>query len=153
MYQLRTAYITASSQYPEACYRWISFLAQRPDLYQAIPAQRSLLYSDTIKALFGDNAVNFFQEYEQILQSPHVVIFPTAGNDDGRLIEQRWLHRAMDRYVFEDADLEAELALAQQYVREYRECDTHLEGSPDINYSQYLQQLYQCRKDIDPTIG
>lgn len=152
-YQLQAAYISASTLYPEACYRWISFFAQHPDLYKAMPAQRSLLYADRIQAVLGDNVLNFFQQYEQILQSPDVLVFPMSGSNSDLLVEQIWLHRAFDRYVLEDADLEAELALAEQYVLEYRACVAAIDHPAAMSSSAYVDKLHQCRIGVDPSLG
>src|SRR5690606_4010720 len=42
-YSIGTAYISATSPIPDACYRWISTLGEHPELFMAMPARRSQL--------------------------------------------------------------------------------------------------------------
>ena len=161
-YDIGTAYISATSAAPEACYRWISSLAQRPDLFSAMPARRSQLTSPELMAALGVDLSNFYMQFEQQLQAPNVIEFPSAfggGNiSPGDFITQFWLNRAMDRYVLEDGNLDTELADAEMYAKEYQTCTAGIPPfDPAIFGSQreqinYFRQFFDCATSIDPSL-
>jgi hypothetical protein len=65
---------------------------------------------------------------------------------------ERWLFRAFDRYVLENADLESELALSQQRAEEFVACADTLPALDVADPGSYYTGLQQCVKDIDPTL-
>lgn len=127
-YNLGTAYITSQTTNPEACYRLITALAQRPDLLNGLPTQR-----------FSSQNGELYQSLETILASTNVVVFPYRET-----IMPYWLYRAFDRYVLEDADLETALMEAEGFTQEYLTC------ALAFQLNDYRQQV-TCAMQIDPT--
>lgn len=162
-YTVGTAYISASSAAPEACYRWISRLAEHPELFTSMPARRSQLNNPELAAALGLDLSAFYAQYEAQLQAPNVLEFPSlntgAVSSPGDFITQTWLNRAMDRYVLEDADLETELAEAEMFARDYQTC---MEGLPPYNQAMlssqqeqlsYARGLFNCIESADPSMA
>lgn len=152
-YQIKFASINPATPYPDVCYRWIALLAENADLLKGIPANRSHWNSsDEVEALAD--------YYEAILQSPNIIVQQAAGFSlmPSGSYENRWLYRAFDRYVFEDADLEHELTLAQGYIEEYRACTADIPDQSGVQFEDshdqqaYVSQYIDCALKVDPTI-
>jgi ABC-type glycerol-3-phosphate transport system substrate-binding protein len=158
-YVLSTAYISATAENPEACYRWLSFLAQRPELFTDMPARYSQLSDPALAASRGPDLMAFYNEYASLLQAPNTVVFPSLSpnlNSIGSLVVPQWLYRAFDRYVLEDADLEAELAEAELLAKSYQECEANIppyDPAMGDDAGGYVNQLIDCAVLIDPSFA
>jgi ABC-type glycerol-3-phosphate transport system substrate-binding protein len=158
-YEITTGYIRATTQNPEATYRFLSAVASSPELFSGMPARQTLVSDPAVIATQGAEVVAVYQQLDTLLRSPNTVVFPsfTQGRGGGALsfIEQFWLYRAMDRYVLEGADLDYELAEAEMFALAYRECaesfvaDTG--NTAEGPQFQFFQQLSQCATSVDPT--
>lgn len=122
-FSVGTGYISATAQNPDACYRWLSYIAQHVGVFGAMPARLSQINDPAMQATFGANA-SFYAAYAQLLQSPTTIVFPSAGANSsvGDFLTQFFLNRAFDNYVLHDADLDAELADAQTYATAFQQC-------------------------------
>lgn len=157
-YDIGSAYISAISPNAEACYRWITTLAQHPELFSAMPARRSLLNDPAFVTSQGEDAISVYQQMDALLQSPNAVVFPTtfgSGSSPGNFILQFWLNRAFDHYVLKDADLEAELQEAQTYASAFLEC---VAGLPSVDPTAQDQGDFfggygDCATKVDPSVG
>lgn len=158
-YDIGAMYISANSTHAEACYRFISFMAQHFELFEGMPARQSVINNPDLAASHGADKVAFFQQMASLLAQPNTIIFSTQfAGGPGAFIEGYWLNRAFDRYVLEDADLEAELTEAQNFTTEYRACSAAVEpvefgqgqGDPAA-IQQYIEQIQQCIVQVDPT--
>ncbi len=161
---ISTGVISAKTQYPEACYRWLSTIAQHPEVLSAMPARRSLLNSEELKVSQGEDIVALYQEFDRLLQEPGVVLFPGqfgfGGSSFMGFYLQIFMNQAFDSYVLEDADLEAALTLAQQQMDEYAACASSIEiveNSVIANMTEdearvYFRQFAQCAIDIQPEL-
>ncbi|MBZ0301512.1 MAG: extracellular solute-binding protein, partial [Anaerolineae bacterium] len=152
-FDLSTAYISTNAANPDACYRWIRELAQHADLFSAMPVQRSLIDDpSTAPELAG-----LYHQIDTILSDPATIISPSVLRTGGGSIwMQFWLRRAFDRYVLEDADLDAELAEAEQFTRDYAQCAAEIPPTnPTTPEDQlaYFQQFGACAHQVDPTAG
>ena len=49
-----TGYISATSQNPDACYRWLTYIAQHVDIFGAMPARLSQITDPNFAQTFGD---------------------------------------------------------------------------------------------------
>lgn len=124
-YGLGVAYISAMSAQPEACYQWISRIAQNPALFYGIPARRSLVNDAALASSVGAETSAFFAEYVALLDAPDVLVFPDQFNPGGTgstFVIEYWLNRVFDRVVLEDATLETELQAAQQLADGFAGC-------------------------------
>ena len=136
-YDVGAAYISASTPLADACYRWLSYLSQSPSLFDTMPARRSQITNPDFVASQPPDAVSYYTRVDALLADPNTITIPASGraleSPDGFLM-QFWLGRAFDRYVLEDADLEAELVEAEGIVRAYQECAA---GLPPIDPSHF----------------
>ena len=151
-FDINTAYISAEADDPDACYRWIRALAQHPDLFSAMPVSRSIIEDPSNPPAL----TALYQQIEATLAAPNTIITPSALRVGGaaNIWQKYWLQRAFDRYVLEDKDLEAELAEAEQFTRDYLAC---ADGIPQTNPNNrddmfaYFQQFSECATTVDPT--
>ena len=158
-YDLGTAYISAQSQNPEACYRFISTLAQHPELFSTMPARRSRLTDAAFQASTNPDVLALYQQVATLLTDANTIPFPTfspgAGVSDFLL--QHWLFQAFDSYVLNDGDLAAALADAQQMAQAYQTCAVNLppfdlsavKGSGD---NSSLIPYVDCAEAADPSL-
>ncbi|MBC7809936.1 MAG: extracellular solute-binding protein [Burkholderiales bacterium] len=159
-YNLGTAYISATAQNPDACYRLISTLSQHPELFGAtMPARRSLINSPAVAAAQGQDAVDAYNMIDTLMQSPNTVVFPSLFQNVGPLtadtfLTQIWLNRAFDNYVLNDADLATELADAQVFVEGFQGCTAALPPFDPVVQSpqEYFLQFITCATQIDPSL-
>ncbi len=162
-YDIGTAYISATSQNPEACYRWISKIAQNPDLFGAMPARRSQISDPSIATLQGEDLSAFYNTIDQQLQAPNEVEFPSpfAGVDNsaiGNFVLQIWLNRAFDRYVLEDGDLDLELADAEMFAKAYADCIAVIPAYDPASMTSiqeqinFVRQYLECATKVDPSL-
>ncbi len=158
-YSIGTGYISATAQNADACYRWLSYIAQHVDVFGAMPARLSQINDPTMQASLGDNA-SFYAAYAQVLIDPKTVVFPSASggnNSASDFIIQFWLNRAFDNYVMNDADLSAELADAQTYATAFQQCVAAL--PPDQTPSSdgfgisLNTSITNCATQADPSIA
>ncbi|MBZ0300220.1 MAG: extracellular solute-binding protein [Anaerolineae bacterium] len=162
-YTIGTAYISATTPRPEACYRWISTLAQYPDLFLAMPVRRSQLDKPEVNSALGTDLTDFYATYEAMLNAPNIIEFPSifgGGNTSvGDYITQFWLNRAMDRYVLEDGDLDTELADAETFARDYQTCIADIPPFDPANFTnqreqlRYVRQYLECATSVDPSMA
>jgi ABC-type glycerol-3-phosphate transport system substrate-binding protein len=162
-YDIGTAYISANAENPEACYRWLTTLAQHPEIVNAMPARRSLINSGEIVMTQGQDLVDFYLQIDALMEQPNALIFPSqfsggGDNTPNSFIVQYWMNRAFDRYVLEDADLEVELADAEANARDYLECAASIPAfDPALLETQeqqidYFRQFGDCATAIDPSL-
>lgn len=156
-YSLGTGYITATTPYADACYRWLSTLAQHPELFNEMPAKRSQVSSDAIIAAHGQRASDFYMGQFALLDDANAVVFP-EGNmmDTSSSIIQVWFNRALDAYVLDNADLTEALTQAQTYIDEYTSCISDVVplvyGDIQSETSRaYYRELALCGVSVDPT--
>jgi ABC-type glycerol-3-phosphate transport system substrate-binding protein len=157
-YDMGTAYISATTQNAEACYRWISTLAQHPELFSGMPARRSVINSAEFVTTQGADTAAIYNKFDALMSDPNTLNFqsPFAGGaDPGDFLLELWLNRAFDSYVLEDADLDTELTESQTYATAYLECvanippfDAAVQDRP-----AYMQQFFGCASSADPEIG
>jgi ABC-type glycerol-3-phosphate transport system substrate-binding protein len=143
-YEVSTAFISATAQNPEACYRWISTIAQHPELFTGMPARRSLIGSEALLAAQGASNVATYQQVEAALSSPETVVFSS-----GNLISRLWLLRAFDRYVLQNADLQTELAAAETFTKDYLACV----GAIPPDAPAFPTKRDDCAVTVDPTVA
>lgn len=154
-YDVGAAYISAQAANPAACYRWIRFVAQRPELSLGIPTARSQLGSPVLTAALGDDIVAFYREYADAFENPNLYVVPYRA-PFSRWFEDIWFNRALDRVVLEDGDLEAELAAAETNIIAFRDCTAAIPPLdptlPDEQQRAYYDQYIDCGIKIDPSL-
>jgi ABC-type glycerol-3-phosphate transport system substrate-binding protein len=153
-YDLGAGYISANSANAEACYRFLSYVAQQGDLFFGMPARQSMLSNSAYTASQTAETLAFYNGLVEQLNRPNAVSIPTISpfGSDGSYIMTLWLTRAFDRYVETGADLEAELQNAETFTRSYLECAA---TPPDVerNSMEYFEFFNECARQVDPTIA
>jgi ABC-type glycerol-3-phosphate transport system substrate-binding protein len=161
-YGIGSGYISATSQNPDACYRFLSALSERPDLLGGMPTRESLLDNQEFVASQQPDAVEFYRSYFETLDDPNLLVIPSnfGGADQfpGLFAIQLWLYRAFDAYVLEDADLDTELQQAQAYSDSFLECTADIPEAENIlNMTQedqidYFRNFARCAILVDPEL-
>jgi hypothetical protein len=163
-------YISAQTQHPEACYRWISFLSQRPELLDSMPARRSMIEAAAAAIPNGDDVLAVYEELDNLLQDPNVLILPgqfgTGGSSASpaagyiNFVSGLWMNMGFDAYVIEDADLLTEMESASQYIEEFQTCTASIpdpeEPIQDMEQeavTAYFEQFEQCAITVDPRMS
>jgi hypothetical protein len=160
-YGIGAAYIQNHAQSPDACYKWISTIAQRPDLVGGMPARLSQINDPTIAAAQGEDVTALYQGFADTFQKPNTIAFPGQFGGSGNFstyVEPLWLNKAFDNYVLENGDLESDLAEAETMAKAYRECasvipemDPQQLMTPDESKA-YYKQFAECAVKIDPSM-
>jgi ABC-type glycerol-3-phosphate transport system substrate-binding protein len=160
-YEITTGYISATTQNPDATYRFLSEVSRNPQLFSGMPVRQSLTSDPAVVAAQGEEIVSIYQQIDALLRSPNTIIFPTftAGRGGGPLtmMQSYWLRRAFDRYVSEGADLETELADAETLALAYQECVQSItvdtSGNTQDQGRQTFELISQCATTVDPTFS
>lgn len=155
-YELHTAYISASAQNPDACYRWFAFLSQHPELFNTMPVRRSQFNNPALLASQGSDAAAFYSRFDALINNPNTIVFPSqfSGRSSlaGSFIINYWLNKVFDDYVLRDGDLVTGLQDAQAKAEAYQECAANIPpydpGTTDAR--TYTEQVQQCAVSIDP---
>lgn len=158
-YTIGAAYISARSQNPEACYRWISALAKRPDLFASMPARRSQIKDPALAAVQGQDVIALYSQIDQLLQDPATITFPSVysgGESLTGFLLQYWLYQVFDKYVLQNGDLESMLKTAETNAKAFQGCAANLppldESSPAAA-REYYKKFGECATKIDPSLG
>ncbi|MCB9450357.1 MAG: extracellular solute-binding protein [Anaerolineaceae bacterium] len=153
-------YISASSLNPEACYRWIAFIADHPELVpNMMPARLSALDDPALTAAQGEDAVALYREYAQLATDPQTLNVPSgfAGATFESFFLHQFLGRAFDAYVLDDADLDAALAEAQRQADEFSACVAGVAPVTDTSTQEELEAngeaIENCLKQVAPEIA
>jgi ABC-type glycerol-3-phosphate transport system substrate-binding protein len=158
-YNITTGYISASSQNPEAAYRFLSQVARNPQLFSGMPVRQSLLNDPTVMASQGEEIVAVYQQIDALLRNPNTIVFPTISGGGGmgavNFMQEYWLRQVLENYLTNGADLETELADAEMTTKAYAEClagivvDT-ASGDAGEQRRQYAEQVMACVTSVDP---
>jgi ABC-type glycerol-3-phosphate transport system substrate-binding protein len=161
-YNLGLAYIGADTLNPEACYRWISTIAQHPELFMGMPVRRSMLASPDLIASQGEDVIAAYRMFDASLQDPNAIIVPSQNSGSayaGSWIEQRWINKVFDNYVLEDSDLEADVAQTVDNIEVYRACleslgefDAAIYDTPEKSQAFWEDQT-RCAITIEPELA
>jgi len=143
-YDLGVAYISSSTSYPDACYRWIKTIAQRPDLIKGLPALHRVIEGATIQNSALVNRLPLYLSIDKQLRNPETLSFSTDSDfkSASRLLEY-WLFKAFDGYVLRSEDLETTLKDAEIRTKAYQEC-TFQQSSLKLNQRTLLDCAYKA---------
>jgi hypothetical protein len=157
-YSIGSAYISATAPNPEACYRWISTVSQHPEVFDTMPARRSLIASPVLEASQGPEMIGYYHQIEALNNDPNTIpIESQLGRraSPAAFLLQYWLYRAFDNYLLGGADLVAELQTAEMMTRGFQGCVAQLppyDASNPASAQAYLTQFSDCATKIDPAL-
>lgn len=137
--------ISANSENPDACYRFMSYVSQNADIFDTMPVTFSLLNSSRLVNTQGQATVDFYNAIANQLADPNTLALPGNINQVGFGMTQ-WLTAVFDNYLAgEVLDLEADLALAQQRTADYLSCVDTIEFDFTAgNFQQIQSDLQAC---------
>jgi ABC-type glycerol-3-phosphate transport system substrate-binding protein len=149
-YSIGTAYVSATSQNPEGCYRWLSTLSRHPELFTGMPARLSLLDDPAVVAMQKPDETAFYKQFVSLLQDPNTVAFPSllSSASPSTFLIQRWIDKAFDNYVLHDGDLTTDLGTAETFVKAFTECTAALPPEDQRNQLKYID----CAGKVDPNM-
>lgn len=158
-YDLGGGYISSETANPEACYRWLSYISQRPELLSGMPVQDWLI-TENSPAIYHTVRDQLAQPDTITLPSPRSLLTTNTSKDAVlTLYTTLWLNRAFDRYVLEDANLENELSQTQTFITDFNTCAEDipepvipLDEMGIVGLQTYLLNFRTCASQIDPTI-
>lgn len=153
-YGVGTAYVSATSQNAEACYRWLSTLSRHPELFTGMPARLSFLDDPAVTATQKPDETAFYKQYAALMSDPNTIAFPSLLSDSSpqNFLIQRWIDKAFDNYVLHDGDLTADLETAQTFIQAFVDCTAVIPPYDPATTGQlaYLQQYLGCASKVDP---
>jgi ABC-type glycerol-3-phosphate transport system substrate-binding protein len=157
-YSIGTLYVSAKSQNPEGCYRWISAVSRRPDLFSAMPARRSLINNPALAGSQGPDTTALYNQIDTLLQDPNTLSFPQlfgGGASPTGFLLQHWLFEAFDQYVLENGDLDTALKDAETFAKGFQECAANIPPfDPSTQQMQdYNRQYAACASKVDPRLN
>lgn len=144
-YNVGAAYISADAVNPEACYRFIRTIAEKPELFNGMPVRHSQIESQAVLASRGEASVAFYRTFADLMAQPDVITFPASRTsiiDYPLLIP---LAEAFDAYVLRNVDLEAELAAAEDATNQFLACVGAISISRLDDPSGYQREVSGCR--------
>ena len=153
-YEIGAGYISATAQSPDACYRLFQFLSQHPELFDAMPAFRTQFENPSLTATAGENAAEFYRQYDAFLRDPSTIVFPPAFTGDtstsGLNVIRRWLDQAFDGYVLDNGDLLSLLTEAQTKASAFQACVSALLPFDAAQPEVYGNGVRDCALSVDP---
>jgi len=152
-YTAGAAFISVNAQNPEACYRWISTLRKRPEVFWGMmPAYNSILENSAYSVQQNPQLLNISRKLAILLDKPNTVVFPGEflGNNMFELeIRYQWLFQAFDNYMLKGADLEGELKQSEAYTKSYVTCLDQLQSPTERDFSDSVRN---CAIRADPAM-
>jgi len=151
-------YVSSSTDFADACYRFISSLSTNPALVTGMPSRRSVINDPQLTTLQSEETVQLYNDLTLKLDDPNTIPIPIGVGGSVESVGDQllglWLIRAFDRYVLEDADLEAELEEAQLLSENYRDCAAAVPAyDPAVDQAlTYFGQFFDCAIQVDPTL-
>jgi ABC-type glycerol-3-phosphate transport system substrate-binding protein len=159
-YGVGSAYISANSKNPEACYRWISAISKHSELFSGMPARRSLINDPALIASQSKEAVDMYNAIDAKLKDPNTLSFPDqfggSGTEPTGYLLQHWLYQAFDSYVLKNGDLDSALKDAESYSKGFQDCAKSLppyDPSSTDNAKEYFKAFGACATKIDSRLS
>lgn len=157
-YSIGTLYISAKSQNPEGCYRWISAVSRRPDLFSAMPARRSLINDPALAGSQGPDTTALYNQIDTLLKDPNTLSFPQlfgGGASPTGFLLQHWLFEAFDKYVLNNGDLDTALKDAETFAKGFQACAANIPPyDPSTQQLRdYNRQYAACASKVDPRLN
>jgi ABC-type glycerol-3-phosphate transport system substrate-binding protein len=157
------AYISAQTQYAEACYRLMSAIAQQPGLINGMPARRSLINAQETILSEGQETVDFYNALDELMGQSTTVAFPITTGANASAISQQlvetWLYMVFDDYLADESgsfDLQVALDEADLYAEAYLECVAQLapaDGGDTGGIQGQVLRYAGCAVKVDPEMA
>jgi multiple sugar transport system substrate-binding protein len=138
-------FISADTEAPQACWKWITYLTEQPEAVYAAPARRSVVQSAAFRQKVGDERAAIF---EASVDGPERLVGIRALGDHDWLVPGGvlWLGRAYTQVLNGEATAEEALEVAQETFDEYRACVIARDAF------SHDEEVLACLKEADPTL-
>ena len=113
-------FISARTAAPQACWAWIRFLADQPDVTAGLPARRSVATSAAYRQRVGAAQADAYLAAVTNREQPSTLV--RLAGQDWLAPYLAWLEEAYQRVIEEEAPADAVLAEAQKKANAYRHC-------------------------------
>lgn len=159
-FSIGVGHITATTQVPEGCYRFLTAISRNMKLFNtAMPSRRSLTSDPAVTAGASPELVALYGEFDTLLSDPTTIIFPSqfgGGASPTGFLLQYWLYGAFDKYVLEDKELEPALADAENFSKEFQACAATLpplDATTQETAREYIKAFGKCATQVDPSLA
>ncbi len=145
-YQSATGYfISADTQVREACWEWIKFLTEQPNMGTGMPARQALAQSDAFRDQVGPELA---QAYLASMANATEAPYSQQIADENSWLNYPvvWLYSAYSQIVKDGLSVEEALENAQQLADEYRACVIEADAFGDEKAQQ------ACMLEVDDTL-
>jgi len=148
-------FIKSTATNPEACYDLARGLMSRTDFFGGMPITQGEIDSLAASGTQSQVRIDYYRQYADLLAQPEATDVSYGYTD---FVETEWLTAAFNRYVTEDADLEAELQQAEAFIDEYRTCK-EASGLPlgqppryetEAEWQDHAETTEACIAQVDP---
>ncbi|MBN1657334.1 MAG: extracellular solute-binding protein [Anaerolineae bacterium] len=136
-------FISASSDQPQACWLWITFLSGQPGAVRGLPARRSVAESDAYREQVGAERAAAY--LASVAGFDHRSSFQAFSEEAWLGVGILWLGRAYGQIVEGEATPEEALAAAQDLADDYRAC---IVAAGDFE----AETWEACAQEVDPTL-
>lgn len=145
-YQSATGYfISADTEVRDACWQWIKFLTEQPNLGTGLPARQALAESDAFREQVGPElAEAYLASMANATEPPYSQ--QIADENSWLNFPVIWLYGAYSQIVRDGLSVEEALENAQQMADDYRACVIAAEAFDDEDAQK------ACMLEIDETL-
>ncbi|QPC84001.1 extracellular solute-binding protein [Phototrophicus methaneseepsis] len=148
-FQLGGLYLSASSQHPEACYRFMSYVANSADSFNTMPTRYSLINSNALLSVQGQETVDFYNAMANLMSQPNTVVLPSVLQTLG-FGSTNWLLGVFESYINDEVtDLATELQIAQERTQDFMDCIETAQAelgqnNSEESFTNFFQQVETC---------
>jgi len=135
-------FVSAQSEFPQACWQWLTFLTGQAEAVQGLPARRSVAESAAYRQQVGDGRAAAYLAGMTGSERPLLRFSDNAWLWGATY----WLFQAYGQVLEGEANVEEALDAAQQRADDYRACVMALDASSD------QEQWQACLQETDPTL-
>ena len=150
-YDITAGYISADAENADACYRYLSAVAQTPQLFNGVPANNMLAQDPAITSQLAPGMAELASELDRLMLDPNTITFPVTFGRGGLQVTY-WLYQAYDNYVLYDADLAFEMENAEAITNDYLACTSSIDTT-SLNNREVFQSYNDCAQIVDPNFG
>lgn len=139
-------FISATSQAPQACWQWITFLSEQVIPGQGLPARRSVAESEAYRQQEGAELADAY--LLSVTQVDETLGLPTFYQLDNWLQQPAalWLSRAYGQAARGELSVEAALDTAQVTVDAYWSCVVTRNGATNTD------KQWECLQEVDKSL-
>jgi multiple sugar transport system substrate-binding protein len=139
-------FISAQTEQRQACWEWITFLTEQPNVGAGLPGRQSVAESSAYRQLVGSEQADAY--LASVTGSTRASFFQRISDEGTWLgFASFWLSDAYDRVINGEMTVEESLDAAQESVDAYRNCVIANDAFDD------MQALQQCVSEAGGTGG